>query len=62
MINIKDNLAKVEQQIKKACKLANRDFSQVHLLAVSKTKPSEQIELAYQAGQRKFGESYIGSC
>lgn len=59
MINIKDNLAKVEQQIKQACQLANRDESQVQLLAVSKTKPSAQIEQAYLAGQRKFGESYI---
>lgn len=59
MINIKDNLAKVEQQIKQACQLANRDASQVQLLAVSKTKPNSQIEQAYFAGQRQFGESYI---
>ena len=59
MINIKDNLAKVEQQIKQACQLANRDASQVQLLAVSKTKPNAQIEQAYFAGQRQFGESYI---
>lgn len=30
----------------------------VLLLAVSKTKPAEEIAAAYQAGQRHFGESY----
>lgn len=59
MINIKDNLAKVEQQITQACQIAHRSRSQVQLLAVSKTKPADQIALAYEAGQRQFGESYI---
>lgn len=59
MIKIKHNLANVEQQIKKACQSANRPVEQVTLLAVSKTKPSHLVELAYQAGQRQFGESYI---
>jgi PLP dependent protein len=31
----------------------------VRLLAVSKTKPVADIEAAYQAGQRHFGENYI---
>ncbi|MGJ8692147.1 MAG: YggS family pyridoxal phosphate-dependent enzyme [Thalassotalea sp.] len=59
MINIKDNLAKVEQQIKQACQSANRNDQHVILLAVSKTKPLTLIETAYHAGQREFGESYI---
>ncbi len=59
MINIKDNLAHIEQQIIQACLLADRARNQVALLAVSKTKPAEQITLAYEAGQRQFGESYI---
>jgi uncharacterized pyridoxal phosphate-containing UPF0001 family protein len=29
------------------------------LVAVSKTKPPELIELAYKANQRDFGENYI---
>jgi pyridoxal phosphate enzyme (YggS family) len=29
------------------------------ILAVSKTKPLEMIENAYQAGHRQFGESYV---
>ena len=46
-------------QIKQACQLASRDTNQVTLLAVSKTKSKDLIELAYHAGQREFGESYI---
>lgn len=59
MINIKDNLAKVQQQIKQACLLAQRPNNSVVLLAVSKTKSNQLIEQAYNAGQRHFGESYI---
>lgn len=59
MINIKDNLAKVQQQIKQACLLAQRPNNSVTLLAVSKTKSNQMIEQAYNAGQRHFGESYI---
>ncbi len=59
MTNIQDNLANVEQQIKAACLHAARPREQVTLLAVSKTKPAQMIEQAYQAGQREFGESYV---
>ena len=30
-----------------------------HLLAISKTKPVEDIIAAYDAGQRRFGENYV---
>lgn len=59
MIAIKDNIAQVELQITAACKQANRKPDEVTLLAVSKTKPIEMLEQAYQAGQRHFGESYV---
>ena len=36
-----------------------RQPEQIKLLAVSKTKPAEAIQAAYQAGQRLFGESYV---
>ena len=29
------------------------------LLAVSKTKPVEDLQAAYEAGQRHFGENYV---
>jgi len=59
MIAIKDNIAAVELQISSACQLANRNADEVTLLAVSKTKPIEMLEQAYNAGQRNFGESYV---
>ena len=37
---------------------ANRPAGSVKLIAVSKTKPVEDIELAIAAGQLKFGENY----
>lgn len=59
MMCIKDNLAAVNLQIENACQQANRSPEQVTLLAVSKTKPIEMIEQAYQTGQCCFGENYI---
>lgn len=59
MIDIKDNLAIIKQQIFQACQQSNRSIDDVILLAVSKTKPSNLIEQAYQAGQCEFGESYV---
>lgn len=32
---------------------------QVRLVAVSKTKPAEALQEAYDAGQRVFGENYV---
>ena len=38
-------------------KIANTLPAQVRLIAVSKTKPIEDIEEAYRWGQRAFGEN-----
>ncbi len=38
---------------------AGRRAEEVELLAVSKTFPSEAVREAYQAGQRRFAESYV---
>lgn len=59
MIDIKHNLAIIEQQIFHACQQTGRQSKEVTLLAVSKTKPYTMIEQAYQAGQREFGENYV---
>lgn len=37
----------------------NRDPSEIELLAVSKTKPVEDLIEAYRAGQRHLGENYV---
>lgn len=55
---ISQNLNLVRQQIREYCRLAERRDDVVLLLAVSKTKPAQDIAAAYRAGQRHFGESY----
>lgn len=51
-------LAEVRARIDQAARRAGRDPSSVMLLAVSKTKPASDVEEAYRAGQRAFGENY----
>lgn len=51
--------AQVLQQIAQACETSARAVSDVHLLAVSKTRPATEIALLYQQGQRAFGENYL---
>ena len=59
MKSIAEKLQAIKQKITLAEQHANRPKGSVQLLAVSKTKPSEDIIQAYQAGQRHFGESYL---
>lgn len=56
---IAENLKKVEENIEEACKRSGRKPSDVRLIAVSKTKPCEDILEAYNAGQRAFGENWV---
>lgn len=49
----------VLQQIEAACHKAKRQSESVHLLAVSKTQPSEILREMYHTGQRNFGENYV---
>lgn len=53
------NLKEVEAKIEAACKRAGRDRSEVTLIAVSKTKPVEMLEEAYETGIREFGENKV---
>lgn len=54
---IKDNLQNVEENIRQACLRSGRDVSGVTLISVSKTKPVEMIQEAYEYGKREFGEN-----
>ena len=54
---IKENLAEVEARITRACERSGRDRSEVTLISVSKTKPVERLQEAYDAGSRDFGEN-----
>lgn len=56
---IKDNIAYVKQQIKSACAEASRNAEDVTLIAVSKTKPVEMLQEAYETGCRDFGENKV---
>ena len=59
MSNIAQQLLQVKKRIADAANLAGRAEAEIQLLAVSKTKPLAAIQAAYQAGQRRFGESYV---
>jgi pyridoxal phosphate enzyme (YggS family) len=50
---IRSNLAKVRSELHKLTSTI------VELVAVSKTKPAEQVVEAYEADQRHFGENYV---
>jgi len=59
MATITERLKQIRTQISEAELACNRQPGSVLLLAVSKTKPAEDIAAAYQAGQRHFGENYL---
>jgi pyridoxal phosphate enzyme (YggS family) len=56
---ILDNLQTVQAQIATLERRHGRAEGSVRLLAVSKTKPFQMVQLAAQSGQRAFGENYI---
>lgn len=56
---LRENLAKVEERVATACARAGRDRSEVTLIAVSKTKPVEDLQVIYDAGIRQFGENKV---
>ncbi|MDH2998836.1 YggS family pyridoxal phosphate enzyme [Pasteurellaceae bacterium LFhippo2] len=58
-MSISQNLATILQQIQSVTEKANRQPNSVKLLAVSKTKPVEDIQQAIDAGHRAFGENYV---
>ena len=59
MNNIPQQLQQIHQQIEQACHAVGREQSAVKLLAVSKTKPVEDILIAHATGQVAFGENYV---
>ena len=54
---VRENIALVQENIENACRNAGRNFDEVTLIAVSKTKPVEMLWEAYRAGVRDFGEN-----
>jgi pyridoxal phosphate enzyme (YggS family) len=46
-------------RLDRAARIARRDPAEIEMIAVSKTRPAEQIEALIAAGQRAFGESRV---
>lgn len=59
MSSIADNIGSVTRRIQKATLAAGREPGSVSLLAVSKTRPPEDLRAAATAGQTAFGENYL---
>ena len=53
-LEFEDRLSAVNGRIRTACDKAGRPLDSVKLLAVSKTKPPEAVELAAKCGLRFF--------
>jgi pyridoxal phosphate enzyme (YggS family) len=56
---IQENILQVQQRIETAASDACRNSSEIHLLAVSKTRSAQEIMAAYHSGQTAFGENYV---
>lgn len=56
---ISENIKKVQNNIIDAAQKAGRAPKEVTLIAVSKTKPVEALQEAYDAGMRDFGENKV---
>ncbi|TMC22956.1 MAG: YggS family pyridoxal phosphate-dependent enzyme [Chloroflexi bacterium] len=53
------NIAHIRTNIAAAARRAGRDPSEITLIAVSKTRPIEQVMMAYQLGITDFGENRV---
>ncbi len=59
MNDIAENIAQIRDRIDAACSRSGRNKESVHLIAVSKVKPAELVDAAFEAGQKLFGENYV---
>ncbi|MCX8650692.1 YggS family pyridoxal phosphate-dependent enzyme [Gilliamella sp. B2776] len=59
MNTVQDNLLNIKNDIERIAKKCERDPNTIQLIAVSKTKPVEEIMEAIDAGQLVFGENYV---
>ena len=56
---IAENIHRLQERIADFAAKYARPVNDILLLAVSKTRPVEDLLAAYQAGQRHFGENYL---
>ena len=55
----KESYLEVKKRISESCRRCGRSENEVTLIAVSKTKPAEDIREIYDTGQRVFGENRV---
>lgn len=56
---LEERIATVRERIAEAACAAGRDPAEITLIAVSKTFPREDVDAAYEAGIRHFGENRV---
>ena len=54
-----NNLKNVEKNIQESCNKSEREIEEITLIAVSKTKPIEDVKELYNLGVRNFGENKV---
>ncbi len=59
MVDIEANLREVRRRIAEAAERVGRDPAEITLVAVTKLRPVEAIERAYELGVRHFGENRV---
>ena len=59
MVSIAENLERVREQITQAAAKAGRAVSDIELVAITKTHPTEKVREAVAAGHAVFGESRV---
>ncbi|GAA5190214.1 YggS family pyridoxal phosphate-dependent enzyme [Ferrimonas gelatinilytica] len=59
MTTIAERIIQAKSRVANAARSADRNAEEITLLAVSKTKPADDIRAAFEAGQSDFGENYL---
>ncbi|MCB1614591.1 MAG: YggS family pyridoxal phosphate-dependent enzyme [Pseudomonadales bacterium] len=59
MNNLEHNITKVRARIQYAASQNQRNYENIHLLAVSKTQSAESVRHAWLLGLSHFGENYV---
>ena len=58
MTEVSERLLRVRERVRTACERAHRSADSIRIVAVSKYQSTDKIRVAYDAGQRVFGENY----
>ena len=56
---LEETLAQVKSEIAEAAQVAGRDPAEIHLVAVSKTYPAEDLAILHGLGCHRFGENRV---